>query len=83
MVKAGVFGSHIYFCFEWDDTTYDAVHKPFVWDNSQNKYVAGSEREDRFAIQFEINGNYTTDWMSGREFTADMWHSGRPHAPIR
>lgn len=73
-LKAGVFGDRIYFYSEWDDDTEDTLHKPYVWDDNAGKYVSGPQREDRFALQFAMKGDYTTDWFSGKEFTADMWH---------
>jgi hypothetical protein len=36
--------------------------------------VRGPQREDRFALQFAIEGDYDTNWLSGRSFVADMWH---------
>ncbi|MBF0289044.1 MAG: hypothetical protein HQM14_14595 [SAR324 cluster bacterium] len=73
-IKGGVFGDSVYFFIRWQDETHDIVHKPFVWDQQKNKYVNGPQREDRLAIQFEMTGNYTTDWLSGNNFKADMWH---------
>ncbi len=73
-LKGGVFGDSVYFFIQWNDQTKDIVHKPFVWDDKRNKYVRGPQREDRFAMQFEMEGDYTTDWFSGNEFKADMWH---------
>ena len=30
--------------------------------------------EDRLAMQFQISGEFTPDWRSVQESTADMWH---------
>jgi hypothetical protein len=49
-------------------------HKPFIWNEAKGRYVKGPQREDRIAIQFEISGEYDTNWYSGKEFVADMWH---------
>lgn len=73
-IKAAVHGDRIYFCLEWQDATADEQHKPFVWDDGKGKYVAGPQREDRLALQFAISGDYSTNWMSGNNFVADMWH---------
>jgi hypothetical protein len=73
-IKAGVFGDEVYLFIQWEDSTKDDQHKPFVWDTAQNKYVAGDQKEDRLALQFEMKGDYTVNWMSGQSFTADMWH---------
>jgi hypothetical protein len=73
-VKGGVFGDEVYFLLQWKDSTADKQHKPFIWDAGKNKYVGGKQREDRMAIQFAMEGDYTTDWASGNAFKADMWH---------
>lgn len=74
LVKAGVRSDSVYFYLEWDDDSKDVVHKPWIWDEQQHKYIRGPQREDRLAMQFEISGDYDTDWFSGKEFVADMWH---------
>ncbi len=64
----------MYFLLEWADATEGRQHKPFVWDKARNKYVRGTQREDRFALQFRIAGDYQADWLASTGFTADMWH---------
>ncbi len=73
-IKGGVHGDFVYFLVEWADSTEDKVHKPWGWDKQQKKYVKGPQREDRFAMQFVMDGDYSTNWLSGKEFKADMWH---------
>ena len=73
-VKAAVHGDMVYFLMEWDDSSMDDLHKPFVWDSATNKYEAGKQREDRLAIQFAMSGDYDVNWLSGKTFTADTWH---------
>lgn len=73
-LKAGVFGDEVFFYSEWEDSTEDTLHKPHVWDEAQQKYVEGSQREDRFALEFAMDGDYDANWFSGKEFKADMWN---------
>lgn len=73
-LRSGVHGDSVYFLIEWDDGSMDDQHKPYVWDAASNKYVAGKQREDRLAIQFAMKGDYDTNWLSGKLFTADTWH---------
>jgi hypothetical protein len=73
-VKVAVYKNDVYLFAEWDDSSYNIIHKPFIWYEKESRYIMGVQREDRFSIQFAIAGNYTTDWFSGKEFKADMWH---------
>ena len=73
-IKAGATKDDVFFYIEWDDETEDTLHKPWVWDQKKSKYVRGPQREDRVALQFALDGNYSTNWFSGKEFKADMWH---------
>jgi len=73
-LKAGTFGDEVFFLVQWKDSTQDIQHKPFVWNAAKKKYDSGNQKEDRFAIQFEMTGEYTTDWISGNLFEADTWH---------
>ncbi len=73
-VKTGIHGERVFFLFQWADPQADTEHKPFVWDAEAGRYVAGPQREDRFAVQFAMAGDYDVDWLSGNSFKADMWH---------
>lgn len=76
MLRGAVSGDRIYFIAQWkDEAANDKTHKPFVWDEGKKKYGQDKKAlEDRFAMQFEISGDYTTNWLSGNSFVADMWH---------
>ena len=74
LVKGGVHGDEVYLLLVWSDSSHDIQHKPFVWDAAANKYANGEQKEDRIAIQFQMTGDYSTDWFSGNHFQADMWH---------
>ncbi len=73
-IMVAVFKDDLYLFAQWDDSSYDIIHKPFIWNEKESRYVRGSQREDRFSIQFAMEGSYSTDWFSGKEFRADMWH---------
>ena len=73
-VKGGTHGNRVFLFLEWKDQSEDKIHKPWVWNHESNKYLLGPQREDRLAVQFAMEGNYTTNWRSGNEFKADTWH---------
>ena len=73
-VKGGTHGNRVFLFLEWEDQTEDADHKPWVWNDESKKYHLGPQREDRIAVQFAMEGDYSTNWASGSEFRADTWH---------
>ncbi len=73
-IAAGVYNDSFYLFATWEDSTMNTIHKPFIWNNDEERYIRGPQREDRFSIQFAMEGDYTTQWFSGKEFKADMWH---------
>ncbi len=73
-LKAGHFESEIFFYLSWKDSSENLIHKAWNWDELKSRYVMGPEREDRLAIQFEMEGEYSTDWANANDFKADMWH---------
>lgn len=73
-IKVAATNDDVFFYIEWSDPTKNIQHKPWVWDKNKEKYVRGPQREDRVALQFAMRGDYTSNWFSGNDFTADMWH---------
>lgn len=73
-LKGGVFADRVYFYITWADDSKNVEHKPFIWNDAKKRYVPSKVLEDRLAMQFEMLGDYTTNWFSGNSFTADMWH---------
>jgi len=73
-LRGGYFDDEIFFLIRWRDSEPDLIHKPYVWDAASSRYVTGPYREDRFALQFGISGDFSSNWLSDKNFTADMWH---------
>jgi len=74
-IKAGFVGDEVFLLLQWQDTTHDAVHRPYAWNNAKGKYKETNQHEDRLAMNFAMEGDFTSDWLSGKTFKADMWHS--------
>ncbi|RDH43375.1 ethylbenzene dehydrogenase-related protein [Zooshikella ganghwensis] len=74
IIKAATFEDSVYIYSEWKDSTLSLTHKPFIWSDKKGRYETGPQREDRITIQFAMSGKYNTNWLSGDEFVADMWH---------
>lgn len=73
-IAAGHHDDNIYLFLEWDDNEASLEHKPYVWSEEKKRYTKGPQREDRLAIQFAMEGDYSSDWRSVQYFKADMWH---------
>ncbi len=67
-------GDMIYLLAIWDDQTESRLHKPYRWDEQTLSYRRTRQLEDRFAISFEMSGEFSNNKLSGAEFTADVWH---------
>jgi len=74
ILSAGTYGDEIFILAKWKDDDADEQHKPYVWNSDKKKYEKGSQKEDRFAIQFAMEGDYSVNWLSGKYFKADTWH---------
>ncbi len=74
LIKAGHFQGQVFFYAQWPDNEENITHKPYVWDEEAQRYTKGTDREDRFALQFELSGEYSSDWANAKNFEADMWH---------
>lgn len=74
IIKAGQFQGQVFFYLQWPDNTENITHKTYVWNEAKQRYKKGTDLEDRLAMQFEISGEYSTDWPNAHDFVADTWH---------
>jgi hypothetical protein len=77
--KVGIKSVHtdtdIFFLFRWEDSTKDdESHKSWVWNKEAKKYEDGPDREDAFAVAFELKGPFVIDMLAGVEAEWDVWH---------
>ena len=73
-LKAAIHGDSIYILAVWDDKTKSDLHKPYKWDEALFAYGRTKQLEDRFAIQFAMEGDFSHDKTDGSTFKADVWH---------
>ena len=74
-LKALYSADMIYIQAKWADSSMDDQHKPFKWEGSKDdgEYLAGKEREDRFAIEFPISGDFHSSMLAEVNSVVDMW----------
>jgi len=73
-MKFATYGDMIYVMAVWEDSTESRLHKPYRWDPQLQSYRRSPQLEDRFALNFLMSGEFSSDKTSGAEFTADVWH---------
>lgn len=73
-IKAAIYGGRIYVFAKWADSEEGRLHKPYKWDEAGKSYKRTKIAEDRFAVTFEMSGNFSANKLDGSEFTADVWH---------
>ncbi|SCA57621.1 Cytochrome c-552/DMSO reductase-like, heme-binding domain-containing protein [Candidatus Terasakiella magnetica] len=73
-LKAAINGDMIYFLAVWKDGNENRLHKPYKWDEETVSYKRTKEQEDRLALSFAMGGDFDANKLSGKSFTADVWH---------
>lgn len=75
LLKAVYTDDMIYFLVKWADSSMDDQHKPFKWEGSKEdgEYLSGKEREDRFAMQWPISGEFNSNMMAEVDAVVDIW----------
>jgi len=64
----------VYIKVRWKDNTEDRQHHPWVWDQENLKFVAGSQTEDSLMLSFEAHCEWTPSFLSGYGYDFDGWH---------
>jgi hypothetical protein len=66
--------SDIYFAVSWADDTESVTHKSWTWNAAESRFAEGADREDMFALAFELEGPFTGDMLSAVDAVWDVWH---------
>jgi len=73
-LKAAYDKENVYFLLRWQDPTKDETQKSFVWNEVEDAYEEGPDREDNAALSFPIKGTFTANMLSGQDELWDAWH---------
>jgi len=81
-VQYGVVGDEIYFAARWPDPTEDREYKQWSWKKSKKSYTRGKERDDMFAVRFDMAGDFRTCMLEKANYDVDvwLWSAGRSDA---
>lgn len=73
LVKALYTAEKLYLRVRWADSTEDRDHHPWVWDDKQEKYVAGPQVEDSIILSIEAGCNWNPSLLAGYQYDFDGW----------
>jgi len=74
-IKSVYTNDKVYFWVQYKDTAENSLHKPWLWNKKQNKYLSGPHREDTFVFKWNMMdtpvnlSNFSED-----NYTADIWY---------
>ncbi|MCK5506277.1 MAG: hypothetical protein KAJ10_14020 [Thermodesulfovibrionia bacterium] len=74
-LKAVYTNDMVFFLVQYQDTSEDRLHKPWIWDKELNVYKTGNLREDSFTFKWNMEKE-TVDLsnFSDNDYTADVWY---------
>jgi len=74
LLRGGYYGDKVFLVAQWKDASKNDTHKNYKWDETQQRYRQGKDREDRFILKFFISGTYSTSPLAGWASVSDIWH---------
>lgn len=70
-IKVGVFGNRFYLAARWPDSEADIHYKPWKWE--KNQYKRGKNRDDMFAVRFQMEDAYDGCMFTKIDYRVDVW----------
>jgi hypothetical protein len=70
-IQAGVAGDAVFFAARWPDAKADVEYKPWEW--KRNKYQRGKDRDDMFALRFDMAGDFNSCMIADADYDVDVW----------
>jgi hypothetical protein len=70
-LQVGVAGDEIFFAARWPDAKAHTDYKPWKWKKS--KYKRGKQRDDMFALRFDMGGDFNTCMIEDADYKVDVW----------
>lgn len=66
-----IVGDRIFFAARWADSSESLMYRPWVWRGT--RYRRGPEQDDKFALRFEISGEYNRSMIVDADYVVDVW----------
>lgn len=70
-IQVGVAGDEIFIAARWPDSKADLEYKPWYW--KKNKYKRGKNRDDMFAVRFDMGGDFNSCMVEDADYEVDVW----------
>lgn len=70
-LKVGVVEERIFFAARWPDSAPDTAYKPWEW--KKKKYKRAKDRDDMFAVRFDLAGDFNTCMIEDADYQVDVW----------
>ncbi len=65
----------IYFLVQYPDKAENPLHKPWMWDEKQGRYLEGAHREDTFVFKWNMmSQDVDLSNFSDDDYRADIWY---------
>jgi hypothetical protein len=70
-VMAGIYDNHIYIAARWQDKSKDDLYRP--WKKMGTHIRRGRNKDDMFAIRFQLGESFSSCMLSGKDYETDVW----------
>lgn len=70
-VMAGIYDNHIYIAARWHDKSKDILYRP--WKKMGMGIRKGRNKDDMFAIRFQLGDTFSACMLSGKDYETDVW----------
>ncbi|WP_207064012.1 ethylbenzene dehydrogenase-related protein [Motiliproteus sp. SC1-56] len=72
-LQVGVAGDEVFFAARWPDAQADLKYRPWEWNKRRKKYSRGKDRDDMFAVRFDMAGDFNTCMIEDADYEVDVW----------
>ncbi len=70
-MQAGVAGDSLYLVARWPDDKAHTDYRPWEW--KRNQYKRSRDRDDMFAVRFDMAGDFNTCMIEDVNYKVDVW----------
>ncbi|WP_210395517.1 ethylbenzene dehydrogenase-related protein [Motiliproteus sediminis] len=72
-LQVAVAGDEIFVAARWPDKSESRAYKPWSWKKARKRYSRGKDRDDMFALRFDMGGDFRTCMIEKANYDVDVW----------